>query len=313
MSTAATGRISLEGLRLLEERVATAAQIDRIARLEGGFRMGPFELMDLIGIETNHAVAESLYRASFGEPRYRPSALQARMVAAGRLGRKTGRGWYEYGDGSARAEDPEPSQRAGGDGRAVAVLGSLPVAGLLAAAAAEAGFAVVTEATDDAWLTLVCGSGFQVPGRRARLLYDGSLSERDPQAAGFHVVAPLGRLLEVTATPRSDPESVSRLAEFGAALGMVVERVGDAPGLVMGRVVAQLINEAALLIGAGNGTPSDVDAGLTLGVNHPRGPIAWAAALGAEHVVTLLDALRRERGEKYLVAPLLRAGGLTPP
>ena len=95
-----------------------------IDQLGAGFRMGPFELMDLIGIETNHAVAESFHRATYGEPRYRPSPLAARMIAAGRLGRKTGRGWYEYPDGaSARTADPDPPAPGGGDGRTVAILG----------------------------------------------------------------------------------------------------------------------------------------------------------------------------------------------
>ena len=82
-----------EGLRLLQERVATHEQIDRICRLGGGFRMGPFELMDLVGIDVGFEVAKSFNEVSFGEPRWRPSPIQARMVAAGRLGRKTGRGY----------------------------------------------------------------------------------------------------------------------------------------------------------------------------------------------------------------------------
>ena len=87
---------SAEGLRLLQERAATHEQIDRICRLGGGFRMGPFELMDLVGIDVGFEVAKSFTELSFGEPRWRPSPIQARMVAAGRLGRKSGRGYYDY-------------------------------------------------------------------------------------------------------------------------------------------------------------------------------------------------------------------------
>ncbi|MEX2025376.1 MAG: 3-hydroxyacyl-CoA dehydrogenase NAD-binding domain-containing protein, partial [Thermoleophilaceae bacterium] len=105
-----------EALRALHERLATHDQIDRIYRLGGGFRMGPFELMDLVGIDTGLEVAKSFTELSFGEPRWRPSPIQARMVAAGRLGRKSGRGYYDYGDeGRHRPEDP-PAPTADRDG-----------------------------------------------------------------------------------------------------------------------------------------------------------------------------------------------------
>ncbi|MGK2939157.1 MAG: 3-hydroxyacyl-CoA dehydrogenase NAD-binding domain-containing protein, partial [Solirubrobacteraceae bacterium] len=86
-----------EALRAVTEQLADPALVDRICRLGGGFRMGPFELMDLVGIDVNLAVAESFFTLSYGEPRWRPSPLAARMVAAGLLGRKTGEGWYRYG------------------------------------------------------------------------------------------------------------------------------------------------------------------------------------------------------------------------
>jgi 3-hydroxybutyryl-CoA dehydrogenase len=112
-----------EALRLLQERVATVEQIDRIARLGGGFRMGPFELMDLVGIDVGYEVARSFNEQSFGEPRWKPSMLQARMVAAGTLGRKTSRGWYSYEDGPHRPDDEDPPAAGGGDGRTVAIAG----------------------------------------------------------------------------------------------------------------------------------------------------------------------------------------------
>jgi 3-hydroxybutyryl-CoA dehydrogenase len=303
---------SLEALRLLAERLGTVEQLDRVARLGGGFRMGPFELMDLIGIETNHAVAEGFYRQTFGEPRYRPSPIQARMIAAGTLGRKTGRGWYDYSGGEHRTADPEPLKVGGGEGRVVAVLGTLPVADALADAATAAGFSV-TRGAAEAWLTVDCAGGAAesaaASAPRARLLHDSSLTLSDPVAAGFHVLPPLDavRLVEVTSTPKTDPDAIARLETFVTALGARTEAVGDAPGLGLGRIVAALINEAAFLIGEDNGTPADVDAGMTLGVNHPRGPVAWSAAIGLEHVISVLDALYRELGEdRYRIAPLLR-------
>jgi 3-hydroxybutyryl-CoA dehydrogenase len=101
---------SLEALRMLGDRIATVAQIDAIARIGGGFRMGPFELMDLVGVDVNFEVARSFWEQSFHEPRWQPHPIQAKMVAAGRLGRKSGRGYYEYGTGPHRAEDPAHSE-----------------------------------------------------------------------------------------------------------------------------------------------------------------------------------------------------------
>jgi 3-hydroxybutyryl-CoA dehydrogenase len=98
----------LESLRILAEGVARHDEIDRIVRLGAGLRMGPFELMDLIGIDVNFAVARSFWEQSFGEPRWRPSPIHERMVTSGRLGRKTGRGFYTYEKGEPhRPRDPD--------------------------------------------------------------------------------------------------------------------------------------------------------------------------------------------------------------
>ena len=107
----------LEALRLLEERLAPLETIDRICRMAGGFRMGPFELMDLVGVDTGFEVSKSFYAQSFGEPRWRPSPITTRYVAAGLHGRKTGRGYYDYSGtaegASYRSEDPGPDRDAG--------------------------------------------------------------------------------------------------------------------------------------------------------------------------------------------------------
>ena len=98
---------SLESLRMLADGVAEAETIDRVCRLGGGFRMGPFELIDLIGLDVNLSVARSFYEQGGRPERWRPSPIQAEMVEAGRLGRKSGEGFYSYRDGPHRAEDPE--------------------------------------------------------------------------------------------------------------------------------------------------------------------------------------------------------------
>ena len=98
----------LEALRLLQERIADIETIDRIVRIEGGFRMGPFELSDLVGVDTGFEISKSFFEQSFGEPRWRPSPIQAKRVAAGLHGRKTGRGYYDYSSDPYRPPDPDP-------------------------------------------------------------------------------------------------------------------------------------------------------------------------------------------------------------
>jgi 3-hydroxybutyryl-CoA dehydrogenase len=96
---------SLEALRMLGDRVATVEQIDAVMRIDAGFRMGPFELMDLVGIDVNFEVAKSFWEQSFHEPRWQPHPIQAKMVASGRLGRKSGRGYYDYSLGRHEPSD----------------------------------------------------------------------------------------------------------------------------------------------------------------------------------------------------------------
>jgi 3-hydroxybutyryl-CoA dehydrogenase len=158
---------SLESLRMLAEGVAEAETIDRVCRLGGGFRMGPFELIDLIGLDVNLSVARSFYRQG-GEPeRWRPSQIQEQLVEKGRLGRKSGRGFYEYGDGPHREPDPElgvdaptldPAELAKIDPAAEAVLPRL-----IAQIANEAAFALEEEVGSPADMDTAMRLGFNWP------------------------------------------------------------------------------------------------------------------------------------------------------
>ena len=200
-----------ESLRLLQERIASPEQIDRICRMGGGFRMGPFELMDLVGIDVGFEVAQSFSALSFGEPRWRPSPIQAQLVAAGRLGRKTGRGFYEYEDGRPqRPADPEPPEPGGGDDRRIALLGSGAVADGLRERARAAGY----DLREGGPAELVVDAGVEPAGRLpggAPLLVlcaGRSLARRgEPGAVGFHLLPPLEavRLVELTRQPGLQP------------------------------------------------------------------------------------------------------------
>jgi 3-hydroxybutyryl-CoA dehydrogenase len=269
----------LEGLRLLGDRVADAETIDRVCRIGGGFRMGPFELADLVGIDVNFEVAKSFWEQSFHEPRWQPHPIQQQMVSAGRVGRKSGRGYYDYSQEPYRPEDPKPRPATdrGTPGR---------------------------EAEEVPRIDSGMPEGL-IP------LVDGSLAELDEAGGsiGFHILEPPAdaRLVELTAGEFAPQDARDAAESYFAGLGLHVEWVGDGPGLVLGRIVCQLVNEAAFALQKGVGKAEDIDTAMRLGFNFPRGPLEWGDAIGLDHVLSVLDALRDELGEeRYRAAPLLR-------
>jgi 3-hydroxybutyryl-CoA dehydrogenase len=255
----------LEALRLLGEQIADIETIDRIVRLGGGFRMGPFELSDLVGVDTGFDVSLSFHELSFGEPRWRPSPIQAQRVAAGLHGRKTGRGYYDYTRDPYRPADPDPPP----GGASAIVQGDGPVAeALRELSQGDTGPTIVVE----------------------RL---GGTVAGEP----FYALVPLG-LVEVT-------DAAGEAAFRG--LGLHTARVRPAPGGVLGRIACQLVNESAFALGDGVGSTHDIDTGMTLGLNHPRGPLAWGDTLGLDAVLGTLEELWEEyREERYRPAPTLR-------
>jgi 3-hydroxybutyryl-CoA dehydrogenase len=265
----------LEALRLLGERVSTVEQIDRIVRIGGGFRMGPFELMDLVGIDVGFEVSKSFYEQSFHEPRWQPHPIQERMAQSGRHGRKAGRGYYDYGRDPYRPADPDPPQPSGD-----------------------------AEPPDD-------GAIVDAPGFRAIPVVAGSLASLDGRrgSVGYYALPPIARapLVELTRIAATGDAAAEAAERHFAALGKRVEWVGDSPGLVLGRIVCQVINEAAFALEAGTGTAQDLDTAMRLGFNYPRGPLEWAAQIGPANVLAVLDGLWSERHEdRYRAAPLLR-------
>jgi 3-hydroxybutyryl-CoA dehydrogenase len=310
----------LEALRLLQEQVAPLEEIDRICRMAGGFRMGPFELMDLVGVDVGLEISRSFYEQSFGEPRWTPSQISVQTVAAGRTGRKSGRGYYEYPEsGKHRAEDPSPPPVQGGEGLVV-IAGDAPLAHQLAELAVQAGWDVASSAEAGnreapfLILDVTLGAEPDAPlqgGPQAICCAGGSLAALDPGggAVGFHALPPFAEsaLVELTRGPDTADSAATAAERFFETLGKHRGWVEDAPGLVLGRIVCQVVNEAAFALGEGRGTAEDIDAGMIHGLSYPRGILAWADEIGLDHVLAVLDGLFLERGEeRYRAAPLLR-------
>ena len=299
-----------ETLALLLEQAATPAVLDACLRA-AGFRMGPCELMDLIGHDTNFSVTQSVYEANFFDKRFMPSLVQRELVDGGLLGRKSGRGFYVYPDDGAVL--PVAVHGAPDTAGAVAVHGQGPIADALAQAAtaalADQGWGPA-RVTDSGW------TGLEIDGARL-MLTDGRPASQVAAETGCREVALFDRPVRLPVAPGTalawalaegaSPAWRAQAPAWLAALGFAPLPLADVPGLVVARTLAMLINEAADAVLQGVCTPEGADAAMKLGVNYPAGPFEWLAAWRASEVAALLDALdAHHRGERYRVSPWLR-------
>ncbi len=296
-----------EALRLASEHAAGPATIDAVMREAGGFRMGPFELMDLIGHDVNFAVTSSVWRACFHDSRYTPSFLQLELVEAGCLGRKSGRGFYDYASG---AGTPAPATAATAvRPPSLAVAGDLGFASALAARIGAGGLTPVARPADPA-----IGEGYLLAGSAIVAATDGRTATRRAAEAGhanvvlFDLALDYGSATRV-ALARAEQCSEGAWSEavglFQAA-GFQVSPLDDVPGLAVMRIVAMLANEAADAVLHGVASAHDVDLAMRKGVNYPRGPLAWAEAIGVPAVARVIAHLGEQYGEdRYRVSPLL--------
>jgi len=267
-----------------------------------GFRMGPCELMDLIGHDTNLAVTQSVYEANFFDKRFVPSLVQREMVDGGLLGRKSGRGFYAYGDGAATALPESIESMPLPTAKLLRLHGQGPLA---------EGFATALEKTGQAFLRVQASDwlGLEVDGAQLRLTDGRTASQLGTEVAVFDRPLSVGHGAALAWAPslRASPAWTGTAARWLAALDFKPQRMADTPGLVVARTLAMLINEAADAVLQGVCTPEGADAAMKLGVNYPAGPFEWLAQWNAPAVIGLLDVLDAHyRGERYRVSPWLR-------
>ncbi len=295
-----------EALRIVSEGVADFVTVDRVLRDQAGFKLGPFELLDLTGLDVSHPVMESIYHQYFEEPRYRPSVVTAQRLAGGLLGKKVGEGFYHYVGGIAQvvAEAPAPE------------IGEIPPVWVSPRAARRAdllellhrlGASVETGGTPspDA-LSLVAPLGFDVttvavverldPARTVGidLLIDDASTRR--------------RVLATNPATRLD----MRLAAHAlfARDGKPVSLIRDSGGFITQRVVATIVNIASDICQQRICTPEDLETAVTLGLGYPLGPLAMGNQYGPTNVLEVLFNMQTVYGDpRYRPSPWLRRRG----
>lgn len=291
-----------EALRILGEGVADHATIDHILTDQGGFRMGPFTLLDLTGLDVSHAVMESIYHQYYEEPRFRPSPLTRQRLSAGLLGRKSGAGFYRYRDNGRAIVEEEPARPR-----------SAPLPVWISAEDEQARQALATLVGDAQWPLETSAT----PSAEALCLITplGEDASRcalrqglDPRRClAVDTLAGLDRRRCVMTSPATE----ARYRDAALALlghdGTPVSSLRDSNGFVLQRIVACIVNVGADIAQQGIATPETIDRAVELGLGYPRGPLALGDHYGSRRILTILDNLLDATGDpRYRPSPWLR-------
>lgn len=286
-----------EALRLLGEGVADTATIDRILKAAVGFRMGPFELLDLTGLDVSHPVMESIYEQFYQEPRFRPSTITRQRLAAGLLGRKSGSGFYVY-DGSATpaaaAVPPAPTSRPA----RVWVSRLAPDRAALEALVVKLGTDIDNgdrPAVDALCLVAPIGQDATTAA---------VAEELDPTRTVAIDPLFLAGCRTLMTTPVTAPAQRDAAHGLFAADGLPVAVIHDSPGCVAQRVVASIVNIACDIAQQRIANPTDIELAVKLGLGYPQGPLALGNTLGAKTVLAILDTLLATTGDPRYRASL---------
>ena len=318
----------LQAMRAYYQGAAPVEDLDRLAR-GAGFRMGPFELMDLIGLDVNLATSESVYAQTEAE-RLAPVALQREMVAQNRLGRKTQAGFYDYAQGTPAHDDDLPEvPEEPDDTENIVVVGysgvALELQELLAQAHENVRLWDNEETLDEITLdtTIVFDTGDGASDRSAIITaLDAVLAPEtvifadayatDLQAvakrmqhperlAGYGVLASLEnqRVVEIVDAEATSDDTLELAQEIFESMGKRVALVEDVPGLFLGRTVGSIVNEAVYVVDEGIASPEDVDLAMRLGTNYPQGPLEWGREIGGDRVARILQRLAAGEGAAF--------------
>ncbi len=294
-----------EALRILQEGGSDICTIDTVMRESGGFRMGPFELMDLIGLDVNYAVTRSVFDAYYQDRRFQPSVIQQEMVNAGLLGRKSGRGFYDYRELATPVH--AHTAEVGPPPNKVEVYGSLGIAEDLIGMIQSAGIEIEHHSNSHAgWLKI---GDVQVAITDGTTATEHCAAHDQVELIFFDLALNYKQCKRIALTKADQSSEAALLSASGLfhLLGKNVSVIDDIPGMIVMRTVCMLANEGADAVNQQVCSAEAVDIAMQNGVNYPKGPLAWAEQMGIDAVVEVLRNLKYSYGEeRYRVSPWLR-------
>ncbi len=277
-----------EGLQLQHEGVATPAQIDAVMRDCGHFRMGPFQLMDLTGIDVNYPVSMIVFEQFLNDPRLRTTPQHRALFDAGRFGRKTGQGHYRY-DAKGNAVDPPNPDHASEAVPAIAVQVATGGDPVLDELLERAGMSA--RADDGATPVVAALYGEDATGFCTR-------TGTDPRRlVAIDTTGDTSRRVTLMTAPGADPRYRDSVAAAFARAGVAPTLIKDSPGFILQRMRAMIANLGCEMAQIGLATPADIDTAMKLGLNYPLGPLEIAEEMGVARTHAILSAIHEATGD----------------
>jgi 3-hydroxybutyryl-CoA dehydrogenase len=294
--------MNTEGLRIVSEGVADFVDVDRIVREQAGFRLGPFELMDLTSLDVSHPVMESIYQQFYEEPRFRPSPITAVRLAGGLVGKKAGEGFYRYVDGKKVQPDESP------------VSSQLPERVWISARSPDA-YRQIADLISPAGVTIEQG---EQPSDSALIVVapygkDATTAATEEALDASRLVAidclvpfDASRRRTLMTTPLTSPRFRDQARALFAHDGAAVTVIRDSAGFVAQRIVATIVNIGCEIAQQRIASPDDIDRAVTLGLGYPHGPLAMGDLIGAARIVEILRNMNALLGDpRYRPSPWL--------
>lgn len=292
-----------ESLKILGEGVATVSEMDRILREAAGFKMGPFELYDLTGLDVSHRVMESIFNQYYQEDRYRPNTLTRLMLSANTVGKKVGEGFYKYDqDTRLNQEPPQPVPQVStfkpvwiaadyqNDAEILKqyVLSQGVVLDKAETPAADSLIILATYGED----TTTASQRFGVDAKRA---------------VNIDMLTDFSKRRVLMPSIITEQAYVDQAHALFAADEHPVSVIEESVGFVCQRVVSMIINLACDIAQQGIATASDIDKAVRLGLGYPYGPITWGNVLGSDRILLTLDRIYAITGDqRYRPSPWLQ-------